>query len=108
MSNRSLKMARIVDPVLVEDERLGERGDLQRAMPIGRVARQPRDLQAHHEADPAQAYLGEEPLKSRALCRRRAGPSEIFTDHDDLVRGSAEGRGRVAADRTAGRYSPGA
>src|SRR5436309_2079444 len=39
----------IVDAVLVEDERVGERADLEEPMPVGGAPREPRDFQAHDE-----------------------------------------------------------
>ena len=42
-------MPRIVDPVFIENEGVGERADLEEAVPIGRVARQARDLESHDD-----------------------------------------------------------
>ena len=50
-----VEVARIVEPVLVEDEGLGQGADLEQAMPLRGVAGQPRHLQAKHDAHLAHA-----------------------------------------------------
>ena len=47
-----IEMRGIVHPVFIQDERVGQRADLQEPMPVRRVAREARDLQAHD--DPAR------------------------------------------------------
>ena len=44
-----IKVVRIVESILIEDERVGECADFQKPVPIRGVARQSRDLQAEHD-----------------------------------------------------------
>ena len=39
-----VEVRRVVDAILVEDQRAGERRELEQAVPVGVVARQPRHL----------------------------------------------------------------
>ena len=52
-----VEVAGIVNAVLVEDQRVAQRGDLQQAVPVGRVARQPRHLEPEHDSGAAHADL---------------------------------------------------
>ena len=107
----------IVDAVLVEDERVGERADLEEPMPVGGAPREPRDFQAHGETDPPEADLSHQPLE--AVARGGAGGREplVLVDYDDLLGAPAEGirpalevvlaRGALAMlDHLAGRPQP--
>jgi hypothetical protein len=85
-----IKLAAIIDPVLVEDERIRQRADLQQPMPVGRVPSETGDLQSHDDADAAESDVGDEALKAVALCGRRAGEAEIFIDDHDLLCGPPE------------------
>jgi len=40
----AIMVARIVDSILIENQRIGKRTDLQQSVPVGGVAGQPRDL----------------------------------------------------------------
>jgi hypothetical protein len=88
-----VKVPRVVDAILVEDERLGEGADFQEPVPVRRIARQARHLQPHHEPHAAEADLGDEALKAIALDRRGARQPEVLVDHDDLIQRPAEGVG---------------
>jgi len=44
-----VELARVIEPVLIADERAGHRADLQQPVPVGVVAGQPGDLQAQHD-----------------------------------------------------------
>jgi hypothetical protein len=57
-----------------------QRAQLDEAMPVRRVARQPRDFQAHHNAGLAERDLAHELLKAVARCRTRSGLAEIAID----------------------------
>ena len=50
-----VEVGRVVEPVLVADERVGEGADLEQAMPVGGAAGEAADLQAEHDPDLAQA-----------------------------------------------------
>src|SRR2546427_8909993 len=61
-------MAWVVDSVLVQDERVSERADLEQSLPVHGVARQPTDLKAEHDSDLVQANIGNQLLEaSRSL-----------------------------------------
>src|SRR5208283_4395883 len=78
-------VGRIIHPVGVGDQRVEQRTDLQKLMPVPAGARQPRHLHAEHEANLAEADLGDQPLKAEASFDARAGASEIVVDDDDLL-----------------------
>ena len=46
-----VEVRRIVQPVLIEDERVGQRAQLKQPMPVGGVARQPRYFKTEHDPD---------------------------------------------------------
>ena len=75
----------VVDAVLVEDQRVGQRADLEQPVPVGGVARQARDLQPEHDSGASHAHLGHQLLKPRAVHRRGARLTEIGVDDDDLL-----------------------
>src|ERR1022692_2040015 len=52
-----VELCRIVDTVLVENERIGEGAQLQQTVPIGGVASESRYLQPQHQAGAAQTAL---------------------------------------------------
>ena len=90
-----VEVAGVVDPVLVQDERLGERADLQKPVPIGRVARQPRDLQAHDDARAPRADL-RHPLLKAAAVALGAGLAEIAVNHVNALGRPPERHGLLA------------
>jgi hypothetical protein len=89
-------MRGVVQPVLIQDERLGEGADFEEPMPVGGVARQARDFQTHHESRASQAHVADQLLKSFAVRRRCARVTEVPVDHDDLLDRPAEGRGALS------------
>ena len=59
-----VKMRGIVEPIVVEQQRPGQCADFQKPVPVARVARQARHLQAHHDAGSVwRAHLGHRPWK---------------------------------------------
>jgi len=58
-----IKVCRVIDSILVENERAGQRTQLDQAVPVGGVSRQARDLQPHHQACLAEGDLADELLK---------------------------------------------
>ena len=91
-----VEVRRIVHPILIEDQRIGQRADLQQAMPVRVVPRQARDLQSHDDAGAAHAHIGHQMLKALAPDRRRAGLALIAIHHDDLIFAPAERDGSAA------------
>ena len=56
----------IVDAILIEDQRLGERADLEEPVPVGRIPSEPGDLETHDNAGAPQPDVGDETLESIA------------------------------------------
>jgi len=75
----------IVEPILIQDQGLGQGAHLEHAMPIAGIAGQPRDLQAQDEADAPQSHLRHQPLESEPVRHRCSRVSQILVDDDDLV-----------------------
>ena len=74
----------IIHPVGVGDQRVEQRADFQKLMPIPAGARQSRHLDAEHEPNFAKADFGDQPLKAQASLDAGAGAPEILVDDDDL------------------------
>ena len=90
-----VEACRIVDAVFVEDEGVGKGANLQQALPVGIVARQTRDFQAHHDPRVAHADVAHQPPKSLAPGGRGPGFALVIVDDDNLVIAPAEGDGPV-------------
>ena len=88
-----VEVARVVDAVFIEDERIGEGADLEQAMPVGRVAGQAGDLEAHHQAGPAHAHFRDQMLEAFALDGRGSGLALVAVDDDDLIVSPAQRHG---------------
>ena len=69
-----IKIRRIVDAILIEDQCIGQRADLQQSVPVRVVPRQARDLQSHDDARAAHAYRSDQVLKTFAPGRRAPRP----------------------------------
>ena len=91
-----MKLGRIVDAVFVEDEGGGQGAQLDQAMPIGRVAGEARDFQAHDDAGLAERHLADELLEAVARGRARAGLAEVAVDDVDALGRPARGDRAVA------------
>src|SRR5215207_10894062 len=56
-------------------------------MPVATGASEPGHLDPEHQADVAEADLGDQPLKPRPGLGRAAGPAQVVVDdHDPLAR----------------------
>src|SRR5262249_50732475 len=86
-----VELVRVVQPVLVEDQRVGQGAQLQQAVPVRRVAGQPRDLQAEHEPDLPQPDVGHQPREAGAAGGLRPGLAQVVIDDHDLVGVPAQG-----------------
>ena len=80
-----VELGRIVDAVFIEDEGCGQGAQLDEAMPIGRVAGEPRDFQAHDDAGLAERHLADEFLEAVARRRARSGLAEIAIDDMNVL-----------------------
>ena len=71
-----VEVGRVIQPVLVADQRGRHGADLQQPVPVGVVAGQPGHLQAQHDPGPAHADLGDQPLEAFPVggAWRRTGP----------------------------------
>ena len=81
---------RVIAAVAIADQRVGEAGEIDKAIPFGIVAGQARDFQTEHEADPGEGDLGSEPSKAGAGHGSATGQAQIFIDDDDPFGGPAE------------------
>ena len=85
---------RVIQAVLVADERVGVGADLDELLPVGGVAGQPGAFQAQDDAGPAQGDLGDQVLEPGPVGGRGAGVALVDVDDVDFVLGPAE-RGRA-------------
>src|SRR5205085_8683847 len=92
-----IKMGRIIETLLIEDERVSERTDFQQPMPITRVAGQARDFQSDHQAGTAKAHLTHEFLETFTVRVRRqsGGVSQVSVDKHDAIGMPAERNGAL-------------
>jgi hypothetical protein len=93
-----VELAGVIEPILVADQRARQRADLEQPVPVGVVARQPRDLEPEHDPGAAHPDLGDQLLEALAVGRRGAGPALVGVDHDDPLGRPAE-RDRALAQR---------
>ena len=78
-----VEVARVIQPVLVKNQRVGHRAQLKQPVPVGRVARQARDLKPEHDPGAAHPDLGHQPLEPLAIGGRGAGVALVAVDHHD-------------------------
>jgi len=82
--------ARMVDPVRVGDQRVGQRAQIEQPVPVGVAARQPRDLDPEHDPDPSQPDLGDQPLETVAPVAAFGRSALVLVDDDHLPGRPAE------------------
>ncbi len=92
-----IKMGGVVDAIFIENECVGERAQFEEPMPIGRIARETRNLQPQHDAGASEADFGHEALKAFAI-RRGARLTQIGVDDVHALDWPAE-RHRALAKR---------
>ena len=90
--------ARVVEPLAIGEDHAEQRAQFEQLMPIAVVARQPRGIQAEHQAGIAEPDLGDQPLEAMPLGTRRARLAEILVDDVDALARPAEPDG--ALDQT--------
>jgi hypothetical protein len=86
-----VEVSRVVHPVLIEDQRVGDGADLEQPMPVRRIARQARDFQPEHDPGVPDTDLGHQALEALAICRRSPGLSEVRVNHDDPLLRPSQG-----------------
>ncbi len=75
--------ARVIHPLAVSDQNAKQRTQLDQPMPIVIVASEARGVQAQHQSRPAQADLGDQPLKAAAPFARCSRLAEVVIDDFD-------------------------
>ena len=80
----------VIDPILVDDQGVGEGTDLDETIPIAARPRQARGFQAQDGPGPAQADLGDEVLKAVATGRGRPRVPLVLIDDLDPLRGPSQ------------------
>jgi hypothetical protein len=85
----------VIEAVLVEDQGLRERADLEQALPVRRAAGQARDLKAEHHPHLAEADRGDQLLETGAVTVRPREPLVAVDDQHPLRR-PAQGDGALA------------
>ena len=91
-----VEMRGIVDAVLVEDEGVGQRADLEQPVPVGIVPRKAGDFEAQHDSSSPKADLRHQPLKAFPVGRRSSRLTQIVVNDDDAVFGPAQCDGLLA------------
>jgi len=85
-----VEQRRMVDAIVVADERVGDAAEFQQTIPIRIVPRQARNLQSEHNAHVSQCHLAGKASEAGALVSAGAGQPEIFIDDHHLLLGPAQ------------------
>jgi hypothetical protein len=80
-----VEIGRVIHPVSVGDQRVGDRTQVQQLIPVGVVAGQPRHLDAQHDPDLPQADIGDQLLEPGPTGGLRPRAAQIGVDHHDLM-----------------------
>src|SRR4051794_27896540 len=83
-------LSRIIDAILVDDERVGQATDLDEAVPVAAGASQPRGFEAQDGADAAESNLGHQVLEAVASEYGGAGLALVLVDDLDVSLGPSE------------------
>ena len=78
-------MRRIIEAILIEDQRVGKRTDLQKPVPVGTVTSEARNFQPHDDPRLAQSDFGNEPLKAFPFAGGLAALPLIVVDDNDAI-----------------------
>jgi len=82
--------------LFIEDERIGQRADLQQPVPVGGVSRQARNFQTEHNARFAQTHFRDQFLKAFPIDSRCTGLPQVAVDDDDALHRPAQGNRLLA------------
>ena len=85
-----------MERVFAADRCIGPPTGVEQPLPVRRVARQARRVQAEDNAEAARCNFGDHSLEAFATPRRRGTVADIGVDHDDVSRGPTERNGAVA------------
>ncbi|HKY39828.1 MAG TPA: reverse transcriptase domain-containing protein [Polyangiaceae bacterium] len=85
-----VEQAGMIDTVGVADERVGYAAQIEQSIPVGVVAREPRDFQAEHDADAPERHLRGHVSEAGSLLETRARDPKILVDDVDLIASPAE------------------
>src|SRR5262245_63809343 len=85
-----VEQRRMIDAVGIPDQRVGEAGKIDEAMPVGVVAGEPRHLETEHEADAGERNLSSETSEAGSCNRTGAGKAEVLVDDENAILGPAE------------------
>jgi hypothetical protein len=77
-------MRRIIETVLVEDQRAGEGTDLQQPMPVTAVTGQSGNLQAEDQSGSPKTHFRHQPLETNAVRGRGSRLAEVRVNDYDL------------------------
>jgi len=80
----------MIDAVGIANQRVGEAGEVDQAVPIGIVARKARHLQTEHEPNVGERNLSGETRKAGSCNRTGAGKAEVLVDDENAVLGPAQ------------------
>src|SRR5262245_15194205 len=78
-------LARVIDPILVNDESIGEGTDLNEAIPITTRTGQAGGFQTDHRACPSKPHFGNEMLKAGPPDGRSARLALVLVDDDNQM-----------------------
>src|ERR1700686_2496591 len=76
----------MIDAIGIADEGVGDSAEIHEAIPVGIVAREPRDFEAEYNADMAESDFGSKSGKAIARHDTGSGNAKIFVDNDNLLR----------------------
>src|SRR5262249_19176515 len=86
-----VEVRRVIQPVLIKDEGVGESTEFEQSRPVGGVARQARYLKAKYDPDVSQADFGHQPLKTFTIGSARCGLPQIAVNHYDTIQRPTQG-----------------
>jgi hypothetical protein len=90
-----IEQCRMIDTVVVADERVGDAAKLQQPIPVSVVPGEARDFQSENDPHMGQGNFTGQARKPGSFVGAGAGQSEILIDNDYLLFGPAELTGLV-------------
>src|SRR5208282_361653 len=85
-----VEQPRVVNPVGIADERVGDTAEVQEAVPVGVVARQTGDLEAEYDPDLTERHIRGHAREAGPLAEAGTGDAEIFIDDLGLFAGPSQ------------------